>query len=613
LIHALFERQAEETPNAVAVRTDHESVTYRELNERANRLAHHLLALGVGPEVLVGVLLERSVEMIVALLGVLKAGGAYVPLDPQYPAQRMSFIVGDTRAPVLLTSKSLRGRLEQHRTHVVLVDHEQIELRSVENPGVVVLPENLAYVIYTSGSTGVPKGVAIAHSSTTTFLNWSLETFMPEQLRGVLAATSICFDLSIFELFVPLSCGGTVILAENALQLPALAPAAEVTLVNTVPSAIAELARQRAIPPGVKTVNLAGEALPQSLVDEIFASAPSVDQVWNLYGPSEDTTYSTCTSMRRDGPAVSIGRPIARTQAYILDPYMQPAIVGVIGELFLSGAGLARGYLNRPAQTAERFVPHPFAAEPGARLYRTGDLARYLPDGRIEFLGRVDNQVKIRGFRIELGEIEAALVAHASVEKAVVVTREERGDKSLIAYVVGSPAIEELRVHLRERLPVYMMPSAFVLLDALPLNPNGKVNRLALPAPDAERRDVAGLYIAPRNATEAALAEIWREVLVRGQIGVNDNFFDLGGHSLLATQAMTKLTQHRGVELPLRAIFESPTVAELAVAVEAARDSAAGMPTQVLTIQPFPREAFRARAFSRHEFEVPEILKKTNR
>ena len=615
LIHALFERQAEETPNAVAVRTDHESVTYRELNERANRLAHHLLALGVGPEVLVGVLLERSVEMVVALLAVLKVGGAYVPLDPQYPAQRMSFIVEDTRAPVLLTSKSLRGRLQQDRAHMVLVDHdhEQIEKHSAANPGASVLPENLAYVIYTSGSTGEPKGVAIAHSSTTTFLNWSLETFMPEQLRGVLAATSICFDLSIFELFVPLSCGGTVILAENALQLPALAPAAEVTLINTVPSAIAELARQRAIPPGVKTVNLAGEALPQSLVDEIFASAPSVDQVWNLYGPSEDTTYSTCTSMRRDGPAVSIGRPIARTQAYILDPYMQPAIVGVIGELFLSGAGLARGYLNRPAQTAERFVPHPFAAEPGARLYRTGDLARYLPDGRIEFLGRVDNQVKIRGFRIELGEIEAALVAHASVEKAVVVTREERGDKSLIAYVVGSPAIEELRVHLRERLPVYMMPSAFVLLDALPLSPNGKVNRLALPAPDAERRDVAGAYIAPRNAIEAALAEIWREVLVRGQIGVNDNFFDLGGHSLLATQAMTKLTQHFGVELPLRAIFESPTVAELAVAVEAARDSAAGTPAQVLTIQPFPREAFRARAFSRHEFEVPEILKKTNR
>ena len=615
LIHALFERQAEETPNAVAVRTEQESVTYRELNERANRLAHHLLALGVGPEVLVGVLLERSVEMIVALLGVLKAGGAYVPLDPQYPAQRMSFIVEDTRAPVLLTSEALRGRLQQHRARVVLLDadHDHIEQHTAANPGAVVLPENLAYVIYTSGSTGVPKGVAIAHSSTATFLNWSLETFTREQLRGVLAATSICFDLSIFELFVPLSCGGTVILAENALQLPALTSAAEVTLINTVPSAIAELARQRAIPSSVKTVNLAGEALPQSLVDEIFASAVSLDQVWNLYGPSEDTTYSTCTSMRRDGPAVSIGRPIARTEAYILDAYMQPAIVGVTGELYLSGAGLARGYLNRPSQTAERFLPHPFSAEPGARLYRTGDLARYLPDGRIEFLGRLDNQVKIRGFRIELGEIEAALAAHASVEKAVVVAR----DRSIIAYVVGCsgepPTIDELRVHLRERLPVYMMPSAFVLLEALPLSPNGKVNRHALPAPDAERRDVAGAYIAPRNATEEALAGIWGEVLTRGQIGVNDNFFDLGGHSLLATQAMTKLTQHFDLELPLRAIFESPTVAELAVAVEAARDSAAGTPTQVLTIQPFPREAFRARAFSRHDFEVPEILKKTNR
>ncbi|HYV13029.1 MAG TPA: amino acid adenylation domain-containing protein [Pyrinomonadaceae bacterium] len=619
LIHALFERQAEETPNAVAVRAGQQTVTYSELNERANQLAHHLLALGVGPEVLVGVLLERSVEMIVALLGVLKAGGAYVPLDPQYPSQRMSFIVEDTRAPVLLTSEALHGRLQEHRARVVLLDHdhEEIERLSAANPGASVLPENLAYVIYTSGSTGVPKGVAIAHASTATFLNWSLETFTPEQLRGVLAATSICFDLSIFELFVPLSCGGTVILAENALQLPALKSAAEVTLINTVPSAIAELARQHAIPRGVKTVNLAGEALPQSLVDEIFASAASVEQVWNLYGPSEDTTYSTCTSMRRDGPAVSIGRPIARTEAYILDPYMQPAIVGVTGELYLSGRGLARGYLNRPAQTAERFLPHPFSVEPGARLYRTGDLARYLPDGNIEYLGRLDNQVKIRGFRIELGEIEAALAAHASVEKAVVVARDEQGGKSIIAYLVGCsgepPAIEELRIHLRERLPVYMMPSAFVVLDALPLSPNGKVNRLALPAPDADRRDVAGVYIAPRNATEEALAEIWGEVLTRGQIGVNDNFFDLGGHSLLATQAMTKLTQHFGVELPLRAIFESPTVAELAVAVEAAQEVAAEKPTQVLTIQPFPREAFRARAFSRHDFEVPEILKKTNR
>jgi acyl carrier protein len=362
----------------------------------------------------------------------------------------------------------------------------------------------------------------------------------------------------------------------------------------------------------VKTVNLAGEALPQSLVDEIFASAPSVEQVWNLYGPSEDTTYSTCTSMRRDGPTVSIGRPIASTQAYILDSYMQPAIVGVAGELHLSGAGLARGYLNQPAQTAERFLPHPFSIKPGARLYRTGDLARYLADGRIEFLGRLDNQVKIRGFRIELGEIEAALAAHAAVDKAVVVAR----DKSIVAYFVACngepPTSEELRSHLRERLPVYMMPSAFVLLDDLPLTPNGKVNRRALPAPDAERRDVAGVYIAPRNTTEAALTEIWSEVLKRGQIGINDNFFDLGGHSLLATQAMTKLTQHFGVELPLRAIFESPTVAELAVAVDDARDGATGTPTPVLTIQPFPREAFRARAFSRHDFEVPEILKKTN-
>ena len=618
LIHALFERQAEETPGAVAVRAGQGSLTYRELNERANRLAHYLLTLGVGPEVLVGVLLERSAEMVVSLLAVLKAGGAYVPLDPQYPAQRMSFIVEDTRAPVLLTSEALRGHLPQHRARVVSVDEDrgEVERLSAANPCANVLPEDLAYVIYTSGSTGVPKGVAIAHASAATFLNWSLETFTPEQLRGVLAATSICFDLSVFELFAPLACGGTVILAENALQLPALASVAEVTLVNTVPSAIAELARQRAIPVGVKTVNLAGEALPQSLVDEIFACAAGVEQVWNLYGPSEDTTYSTGTSMRRGGPAVSIGRPIARTQAYILDAHMQPAVVGVAGELYLSGAGLARGYLNRPAQTAERFLPHPFSAKPGERLYRTGDLARYLPDGRIEFLGRLDNQVKIRGFRIELGEIESALAAHAAVEKAVVVARDEGGAKSLVAYLVARggepPTSEELRAHLRERLPVYMMPSAFVLLDTLPLTPNGKVNRRALPALDAERRDVAKAYVAPRDATEEALARIWSEVLKRGHVGVNDDFFELGGHSLLATQAMTKLTQQFGVELPLRAIFESPTVAELAAAVEAARRGGTAQ-AQSTTIQPIPREAFRARAFSRRDFEAPEILKKTDR
>jgi amino acid adenylation domain-containing protein len=619
LMHALFERQARATPDAVALRTERESLTYRELNERANRLAHYLRSLGVGPESLVGVLLERSAEMVAALLGVLKAGGAYVPLDPLYPAQRISFIVEDTRAPVLLTSEAQRGRLPQHRARIVSVDgdREAFARQSGENVEETTSPDNLAYVIYTSGSTGVPKGVAIAHASAVTFLNWSMETFTPEQLRGVLAATSICFDLSVFELFAPLACGGAVILAENALQLPVLASAAEVTLVNTVPSAIAELARQRAFPAGVRTINLAGEALPQSLVEEIFACAPGVEQVWNLYGPSEDTTYSTGASMRREGPAVSIGRPIAGTQAYILDAHMQPVVVGVAGELYLSGAGLARGYLNRPAQTAERFVPHPFSAEPGARLYKTGDLARYLPDGRIEFLGRLDHQVKVRGFRIELGEIEAALKGHAAIEQAVVVARDEEGGKSLCAYLVARggepPAPEELRGHLRERLPVYMVPSAFVTLDALPLTPNGKVDRRALPAPDAARRDVAGDYVAPRDATEEALAGIWGEVLKRERVGVHDNFFDLGGHSLLATQAMTKLAQHFGVELPLRAIFESPTVAQLAAAVETAGGGATAPQSQSNTIQPFPREAFRARAFSRRDFEVPVILKKTDR
>jgi amino acid adenylation domain-containing protein len=620
LIHAFFEQQSALTPEAVAVRCGREQLTYAELNARANRLARHLRELGVGPEVLVGVLLERSLSLPVALLAVLKAGGAYVPLDPAYPAQRMSFIIEDTRAPVLLTQSGLLGHVPPGQRCVLLDrDGDAFEGRESGNLPETARPDHLAYVIYTSGSTGRPKGVAIAHSSAATFLHWSLETFGHERLRGVAASTSICFDLSVYELFAPLACGGTVLLVENALHLSSLPAGETVTLINTVPSAVAELLRMRAVPPGVKTINLAGEALPQALVNQIFEQESEVEEVWNLYGPSEDTTYSTGVRLVRGGEPVSIGRPVANTRAYVLDTRLGPVPSGARGELYLGGDGLARGYLGRPSLTAERFVPDPFSTEPGARLYRTGDVVRHLSDGRLEFVGRADHQVKVRGFRIELGEIEAALLRHEGLERVVVMARgDARGSLRIVAYVVGRdgaslPQAEGLRAHLRERLPEYMLPSAFVPLAALPLTPNGKVDRAALPEPDELRREAAGEFVAPRNATEEALSRSWGEVLGLKQVGVHDNFFELGGHSLLATQAMSKLTETFGLELPLRALFESPTVAGLAAAVEAAQAEGAGARPAAPSIRPVSREAFRTRAASRREFELPEALKKGGR
>jgi amino acid adenylation domain-containing protein len=408
-IHELFEKQVARTPEQVAVVVHEEKVFYRELNERANQLAHHLRSLGVGPEARVGILLERSVEIVVALLGVLKAGGAYVPLDPEYPAERLRFMMTDAEISVLLTTERLSSLLPTHDAQVISLDKDRAQLSAapVSNPHTALVVEHLAYVIYTSGSTGMPKGVAITHRSAATMLHWAQETFSAEQLRGVLASTSICFDLSVFEIFVPLCVGGKVILARNALELPQLAAKDEVSLINTVPSAIAELIRSGAVPETVQTVNLAGEALKAELVKQIYEQSRAT-QVWNLYGPTEDTTYSTYALIGKDNNGrVPIGRPVACSQVYLLDQQLEPVPVGITAELYLGGEGLARGYLRRPALTAERFIPDPFGRKAGARLYRTGDLARYLPDGNIEYLGRVDHQVKIRGYRIELGEVEA--------------------------------------------------------------------------------------------------------------------------------------------------------------------------------------------------------------
>src|SRR5436305_7950486 len=548
-LHELFEAQAARTPEATALIAGELRWTYAELNRRANRLAHHLRRLGAGPEQRVGVLMSRSGELIAALLGILKAGAAYVPLDPAYPDDWRAFVVEDAQVTLLLTEEGCA------------VSSREPE----ENPEPLAALSNLAYVMYTSGSTGRPKGVALEHRAPVARMLWACAAFPAEALAGVLASTSICFDLSVFEIFAPLSWGGTVILADNALALPALPARGEVTLVNTVPSAMAELAAGE-LPPALRTVNLAGEALAPQLAERVYLHT-QVEHVLNLYGPTEDATYSTWARVERGAARVSIGRPLPGTRAYVLDGRLQPIPGGVPGELFLAGAGGARGYLGRPDLTAGRFLPDPFGANPGGRLYRTGDLARWLASGELEHLGRLDHQVKVRGFRIEPGEIEAALLAHPEVRQAAVTVREVGGSKALVAYVTGDVAVEELRRSLRERLPEHMVPSFFVLLPALPLTPNGKVDRKALPAP--ERAE--GGYLAPRTPVEEVVAGIWAEVLGRDRVGANDHFFDMGGHSLLAMQVTSRLRRAFDVELPVRDLFEAPTVTGLAARVEAVR------------------------------------------
>ncbi len=556
----------------------------------------------MGPEVRVGVTLERTPELPVALLAVLEAGGAYVPLDPAYPAARLAAMVEDARAGqqgfVLLTQERLvprieaaLGGLDAPPVHLLCLDAEVgagADETSEEGPlPSAVDPDNLAYLIYTSGSTGRPKGVAITHRSAAALLAWARTLFPPEDLAGVFASTSINFDLSVFELFVPLAGGGTVVLGDDALALAGSPLAARVTLVNTVPSAMAELVRLGAVPPTVRTVNLAGEPLRGALARRLY-ELPHVERVLNLYGPSEDTTYSTVALAPRHGEP-TIGVPVTGTRAYVVDRWGRPAPVGVPGELLLGGEGLARGYLHRPDLTAERWVPDPFSGAAGARLYRTGDLARWLSAGELEFLGRIDYQVKVRGFRIEMGEVEAALAAHPAVRESVVLAREAppaagalAGEKRLVAYVVpaegavaGPELVAALRSELARHLPDYMVPSAWVTLERLPLNANGKVDRAALPEP-GPAVGAATADAAPRTPLEELLAQVWEELLAVRGVARSDSFFDLGGHSLLAMRVVSRLRELLAVEVPLRALFEEPTVAGLAAKVEALRAAALG-------------------------------------
>ncbi len=568
-IHQLFEEQVERSPNAVAVVFENQQLTYQELNEQANQLAHYLQTKGVKPEVLVGICLERSPQMVVGLLGILKAGGAYVPLDPTYPTQRLEMILADSQVSVLLTQQKLVARLPENKADMVILntDDADISLKNKKNPISQVNSRNSAYAIYTSGSTGKPKGVVIEHHSTITLLCWAKQVFTTDELAGVLASTSICFDLSVFELFVPLAWGGKVILAQNALDLPSL-QAQEVTLINTVPTAIAQLLQIKGIPNCVQTINLAGEPLSNQLAQQLYQQE-NIQRVYNLYGPSEDTTYSTFSLVQKGAiKQPSIGRPISNTQIYIFNPDLQPVPIGIVGELYIGGEGLARGYLNQPELTSQKFIANPF--DNSQKLYKTGDLARYLPDGNIEFLGRIDNQVKLRGFRIELGEVESVLETYPQIQQAVVMLREDTpGNKRLVAYLVTqnqSINMSDLRRFLQQKLPDYIIPSSFVILSTLPLTPNGKVDRKMLPVPEAELTREQE-FVPPQTPVEQILATIWQDVLGIKQVSRYDKFFEVGGDSILSIQVVGRARQ-AGIKITPRQIFQYSTLAELAAVAD---------------------------------------------
>jgi amino acid adenylation domain-containing protein len=602
-VHQLFAAQAARRPEAPALLWNEEVVTYAGLAARAGRVARRLLDLGLPPEARVAVLLDRSPDLVAAILGVLQAGAAYVPLDPDYPRERLDAMLGDSGARALVTRRGL-GPWEEAQEAPFRIDLEDLAgLAPATGAGLpAVDPGQLFVVIYTSGSTGRPKGVAVEHRSVAAFLAGAAALHAPEERSGMLAAASVCFDLSIFELFLPLTQGGAAILAESALDLPRLPARDAVRLAGLVPSSGAELLRGDGIPTGVRTVFMGGEALPPGLARALLETPGR--RLFNAYGPTEATIYAI---LARIDPGETgtppIGRPVPGGRALLLDADLQPVLPGVPGEIWLGGRGLARGYLGRPDLTAERFRPDPFSAggeEPGARLYRTGDLGRRRPDGRIEFLGRRDNQVKVRGFRIELGDVETALARHPGIEAAVVVDSrppDAPGEARLIAYAVprrGLPAsgpwAAELRGFLRRLLPAYMVPSDFVVLDALPFTATGKVDRGALPAPGTNLPAAARPWTAPRTPVEEVLCGLWAQVFGLPRVSAGDDFFDLGGHSLLATQLVSRVREAFALELPLRALFEAPVLADLGREIERALREGEGTVSPPLEPQPRPAE-----------------------
>ena len=589
-IHQLFETQVLLTPNAYAVQSGNECLTYYELNSRANQVAHYLQKLGVDPETLVGIFMERSLEMIIGLLGVLKAGGAYLPLDPAYPEERREFMLKDSQARVLITTNSLTAALPQASAQVVCLDTDwhRISQESEENLVTSVKPTNLAYVIYTSGSTGKPKGVMIQHNSLVNYSEMICAKFKLKADDSVLQFASISFDASAEEIYPTLISGAKLILRSDSMlgTMPIFLNTCRdlgVTILD-LPTAYwhqltAEMIVQNlSLPESIRIVVIGGErALPERVSAWINHVGRQV-QLLNSYGPTEATIAATFFDLTKFNPdlvtnEVPIGKPIQNMQAYVLDRNDQPMPIGIPGELHLGGVGLARGYLNQPELTDKKFIASPFSNEKDAKLYKTGDLARYLSDGNIEYLGRIDHQVKIRGFRIELGEIEVVLRQHPMVNDALAAVHEEKtATKQIVAYVVLQKEHETvtsiLRNYLKEHLPDFMIPSTIMILDAFPITPGGKVDRKALPKPEITREDLEESYLAPETQTEKKVAEIWKNVLDVKKIGVDDNFFELGGHSLLAIQVVSLINDAFGVNSLLSHLFERPTVAGLSELID---------------------------------------------
>lgn len=585
-IHQLVEEQVERTPDAIAVVFGDKQLTYRELNERANQLACYLQSLGVGADMLVGICVERSLFTIIGLVAILKAGGAYVPLDPAYPQERLTHMLQDAQVSVLLTQESLKAKLPAPEARVICLDTEWEAQDVQSNPTSNVAPHNLAYVIYTSGSTGKPKGVAMPHAPLCNLLFWQLEQSQASVGSRTLQFTPIGFDVSFQEIFATLISGGTLVLIADEVRrdpisllhvledskierlfLPFIA-------LQQLAEAIGQSPRyanatEKLVPSALTEVITAGEQLRITPAIAQWFSQASNCTLHNHYGPSEShvvTAFALTGSPQEWAVLPPIGRPIANTQIYLLDEQMQPVPPGEAGELYIGGDALARGYLNRPDLTQERFVVSPFKLS--ERLYKTGDLARYLSDGQIECLGRIDRQVKIRGFRIELEEIQAVLDGHTNVRTSAVIDREDvPGDKRLVAYIVPNPeqipTAGQLRRFLQEKLPEYMVPSAFVAIEALPLSPNGKLDRQALPKP-AKRQNESENFVAPSTAMETTLAQIWCEILDIDSVGVRDNFFDLGGTSISAFQVVTQVREQLKLDLKTVKLFEYPTIADLA-------------------------------------------------
>lgn len=558
--HQLFEKQVEKTPDAVAVIFEQETLTYRELNEKANQLAQYLQNFGVKPESLIGIYLERSLEMVITLLGILKSGSVYVPLDPTYPRERLAFMLQDSGCSILITQQKFLTSLLKHSAQIICIDNdwEKIVKQSARNFSHQVQSENLAYIIYTSGSTGQPKGVQILHKALVNFLTSMQQTLELTEQDKLLCVTTLSFDIAALELFLPLIVGAKVVLvsrgiATDGMQLQEILKTG-ITVMQGTPATWRLLLESGWVGNKDLKILCGGEALESKLAQQLIERGK---EVWNLYGPTETTIWSSM--YRVNSSSVYLGYPIANTEFYVLDTHLKPVPIGFSGELYIGGEGLTRGYLNRPDLTAQKLIPHPF--ERSKRLYSTGDLVRYTSQGNLEYLGRSDYQVKLRGFRLELAEIEAILNQHPDIRTSVVIVL----DECLVAYLVASSStISDIRDFLAEKLPPYMIPSTFVFLDALPLTPNGKIDRKALPTPEKIRPKLTQDYIMPQTEIENAIANIWQKVLQLEKIGIHDNFFELGGHSLLMVRVHSQLREQFSTQMTLVDLFRYPTISALA-------------------------------------------------